>query len=152
MYLCAIDVDSPYLPQLRALYERSFPANERRTLEDLFAQIQEGEIVGVVGESGSGKSMTAMAIAGLLRRHDMEKKGEIIFEGKELLHASRAEVREYQGDDIGMIFQEPMTSLNPVFTIGQQLDEVTFIHKPDATKEELVELAYEEFRMTVESN
>lgn len=105
-----------------------------------------GEIVGIVGESGSGKSMTAMAIASLLRRHDMEKKGEIIFEGKELLHASRSEVRKYQGDDIGMIFQEPMTSLNPVKRIGWQVEESLRIHRPDMTKKERYQKAIESLR------
>ena len=105
-----------------------------------------GEIVGIVGESGSGKSMTAMAIAGLLRRHDMEKKGEIIFEGKELLHASRSEVRKYQGDTIGMIFQEPMTSLNPVKRIGWQVEESLRIHRPGLSKQERYQKAIESLR------
>ena len=60
-----------------------------RVVNNVNLTLSKGEIVGIVGESGSGKSMTAMAIAGLLRRHDMEKKGELIFEGQELLHASR---------------------------------------------------------------
>ena len=73
-----------------------------RVVNNFNLELSKGEIVGIVGESGSGKSMTAMAVAGLLRRHDMEKQGEILFEGKELLHASRSEVRKYQGDDIGI--------------------------------------------------
>ena len=74
-----------------------------------------GEIVGLVGESGSGKSMTALAIAGLLSRHDMKKTGEILFEGTDLLHCERSFLRELQGNDISVVFQEPMTSLNPVY-------------------------------------
>lgn len=117
-----------------------------RVVNNFNLELSKGEIVGIVGESGSGKSMTAMAIAGLLRRHDMEKKGEIIFEGKELLHASRAEVREYQGDDIGMIFQEPMTSLNPVKRIGWQVEESLRIHRPDMSKEERYQRAIDSLR------
>ena len=88
-----------------------------------------GEIVGVVGESGSGKSMSALAIAGLLSRKDMKKKGRILFEGEELLTASRSRLREIQGDDIGIIFQEPMTSLNPVKKVGWQIEEALRIHR-----------------------
>lgn len=108
---------------------------------DLNLSVNKGEIVGIVGESGSGKSMTAMAIAGLLRRHDMEKTGEILFEGEELLHASRVTLRKYQGNDISIIFQEPMTSLNPVKKIGWQVEETLRIHRPELTKEERYEKA-----------
>ncbi len=117
-----------------------------RVVKDFNLELFKGEIVGIVGESGSGKSMTAMAIAGLLRRRDMEKQGEIIFEGKELLHASRAEVRRYQGNAIGMIFQEPMTSLNPVKRIGWQVEESLRIHRPEMSKEERYQRAIASLR------
>lgn len=91
-------------------------------------EMEAGEIVGIVGESGSGKTMTALAIAGLLNRHDMKKSGKIIFEGKELLGCRRGELRSLQGNDISMIFQEPMTSLNPVKRIGWQVEESLKIH------------------------
>lgn len=115
-------------------------------VNDVNLQLKKGEIVGIVGESGSGKSMTAMAIAGLLRRHDMKKTGEILFEGKELLNASRAELRKYQGNDISIIFQEPMTSLNPVKKIGWQVEESLKIHRPDMSKEERYKRAIESLR------
>ncbi len=105
-----------------------------------------GEIVGIVGESGSGKSMTAMAIAGLLRRHDMKKSGEIIFEGTELLNAKRSIVRQYQGNDISMVFQEPMTSLNPVKRIGWQVEESLRLHHPEMPKQERYDKAIESLR------
>ena len=83
-------------------------------VSDVDLTLSEGEILGLVGESGSGKSMTAHAIAGLLSRHDMKKTGEILFDGKNLLTCPREELRKIQGNDISVIFQEPMTSLNPV--------------------------------------
>ncbi|MBE5876705.1 MAG: ABC transporter ATP-binding protein [Lachnospiraceae bacterium] len=115
-------------------------------VEDVCLQVSTGEIVGIVGESGSGKSMTAMAIAGLLRRHDMKKSGEIIFEGEELLHASRSLLRKYQGNDISIVFQEPMTSLNPVKRIGWQVEESLRIHHPQMSKEERYQRAIESLR------
>jgi len=102
--------------------------------------LEEGDIVGIVGESGSGKTMSALAICGLLSRHDMEKRGQILFQGKELLTCSRQEMRELQGDDIAIIFQEPMTSLNPVKKIGWQVEEALRIHT-NLTKEERYERA-----------
>ncbi len=107
-----------------------------RVVHDVSFSLDEGEILGIVGESGSGKSMTAMAIAGLLKRHDVEKKGTIFFEGAELLHASRAQLRKIQGNAIGIIFQEPMTSLNPVKRIGWQVEESLKIHRPDMSRGE----------------
>ena len=101
-------------------YDHDLP---ERVVNDLNMKLDEGEILGIVGESGSGKSMTAMAIAGLLKRHDMKTEGEILFEGEELLHAKRDTLRQYQGNEISIVFQEPMTSLNPVKRIGWQVEE-----------------------------
>lgn len=107
---------------------------------DFNLQLHEGEMVGIVGESGSGKSMTALAIAGLLSRHDMKKRGQILFEGTDLLTCERQQLRGIQGKEIGMVFQEPMTSLNPVRRIGWQVEESLRIHT-DMTKEECYEKA-----------
>lgn len=105
-------------------------------VNDVSFELDEGELLGLVGESGSGKSMTALAIAGLLSRHDMKKTGEILFEGKDLLTCPRGELRAIQGNEIGMIFQEPMTSLNPVKKIGWQVGESLRIHT-ELSKEEI---------------
>ena len=95
---------------------------------DFNLELKPGEIVGLVGESGSGKSMSALAIAGLLSRRDMRKKGQILFEGLDLLTCERSQLRKIQGNEISMIFQEPMTSLNPVKRIGWQIEESLRIH------------------------
>ena len=101
-----------------------------------------GEIVGLVGESGSGKSMSALAIAGLLSRRDMHKRGQILFDGLDLLTCERSKLRKIQGNEISMIFQEPMTSLNPVKRIGWQIEESLRIHT-ELNKEERYQKAIE---------
>lgn len=97
-------------------------------VHDLDMDICRGEILGIVGESGSGKSMTALAVAGLLNRHDMSKSGHIIYDGKDILNCPRDEIRKLQGSKIGMIFQEPMTSLDPAKKIGWQIEESLRLH------------------------
>ena len=106
-------------------YDHELP---ERVVKDFDLILNRGDRVGIVGESGSGKSMSALAIAGLLNRHDMSKKGEILFDGKNLLTLKRGELRQYQGKDIAIIFQEPMTSLNPVKKIGWQVEESLRLH------------------------
>ena len=104
-------------------------------VHDLNLAIKEGEMIGIVGESGSGKTMTALAIAGLLPRHGMQKSGEIQFQNTDLLHCDRKKLRSIQGKDITMVFQEPMTSLNPVKKIGWQVEECLRVHT-ELTKSE----------------
>ncbi len=98
-------------------------------VKDISFQVDEGEIVGIVGESGSGKSMTAHAIMGLIQRSAVEVTGKAEFEGADLLKMSRAELRGYQGEELSIIFQEPMTSLNPTMRIGKQVEEALYIHR-----------------------
>ncbi|MGQ9630624.1 MAG: ABC transporter ATP-binding protein [bacterium] len=92
--------------------------------------IRKGETLGVVGESGCGKSVTALSIMRLIPRpHGRIESGEIIFKGEDLLKKGEDEMRRIRGRDISMIFQEPMTSLNPVFTVGFQIAEVFELHR-----------------------
>jgi microcin C transport system ATP-binding protein len=106
------------------------PAGEVPAVRHVALDIQKGETVGLVGESGSGKSVTALSILQLLpypiARHP---SGSIRFQGQELLGAAEATLRQVRGNRIAMIFQEPMTSLNPLHTIEKQINEVLFVHK-----------------------
>lgn len=108
---------------------------------DFDLHMDEGEIVGLVGESGSGKSMSALAIAGLLSRKEITKRGSIIFNGIDILNCDRKTMRSIQGDDIAMIFQEPMTALNPLKRIGWQVEESLRIHKKEMSADKRRELA-----------
>ena len=91
--------------------------------------LEAGKVLGVVGESGSGKSVSAMSVLRLLDGNGYIESGEIIFDGKELTRLPLTEMYKIRGNDISVIFQEPMTSLNPVFTVKQQLSEPLIIHQ-----------------------
>lgn len=106
-----------------------------RSVDGVSFSVAKGETLGVVGESGCGKSITSMSIMQLIEKPGKIINGEIIFKGEDLLKKSTEEMRKIRGKEIAMIFQEPMTSLNPVYTIGQQITEALLIHE-DITKEE----------------
>lgn len=97
-------------------------------------QIEDGKTVCIVGESGSGKSITSLSIMQLLEESGKITQGEIIFEGKNLLEFTEKDMRAIRGKDISMIFQEPMTSLNPSYTVGYQVDEVLKLHQKNLNK------------------
>lgn len=104
-------------------------------IEDVSFQIKPGETLGIVGESGCGKSVTSLSIMRLLGHKGRIRKGQILFQNRDLVQLSEAEMREIRGNEISMIFQEPMTSLNPVFTIGHQLIEGIRLHQNMSRKE-----------------
>ncbi len=102
--------------------------------------LDRGGTIGIVGESGCGKSVTSLSVMGLIPQPPGKiEGGEIIFEGRNLLELDEAEMRHIRGNDISMIFQEPMTSLNPVLTIGRQVSEVFMVHKGMSRREALDE-------------
>ena len=101
----------------------------RAVIRDINVKVNAGETVAIVGESGSGKSVTALSTMRLLPAGRARCEGRILLEGRDLLQASEAEMRSVRGSTIGMIFQEPMTSLNPVFTIGNQVAEALVLHR-----------------------
>ncbi len=100
-----------------------------RAVEGLSFSIDAGETVAVVGESGCGKSVTSMSILRLIQEPPGKIAGEIRFQGRNLLELSDAEMRKLRGNDISMIFQEPMTSLNPVLSVGKQIGETLKLHQ-----------------------
>ncbi|MCI8376581.1 MAG: ABC transporter ATP-binding protein [Lachnospiraceae bacterium] len=99
-----------------------------KAVDDVSFAIDEGEVLAVVGESGSGKSVTSLSIMGLLQDPGRVDGGEILFHGEDLLTKSKKEMQEIRGNRISMIFQEPMTSLNPVYRIKDQLMESIMLH------------------------
>ncbi len=101
---------------------------DKDAVKGISLTMQQGEILGLVGESGSGKTVTAMALAGLLGKKKTEISGKILFEGNDLLQATREQVRALRGKDIAIVFQEPMSSMDPVMRIGLQIEEPLLIH------------------------
>src|SRR5256884_1954156 len=108
-----------------------FPTREGlvRAVDGVSFHLDRGELLGLVGESGCGKSMTALSVMRLVPPPGKITAGEILFEGRNLLKLSNREMRDVRGDDIAMIFQDPMTSLNPVFTVGEQIAEALRLHR-----------------------
>ncbi len=100
-----------------------------RAVDDVSFYLGCGELLGLVGESGCGKSMTALSIMRLIAAPGKIVGGEILFAGRNLLSLSNAAMRDVRGNDIAMIFQDPMTSLNPVFTVGEQIAEALRLHR-----------------------
>ena len=100
-----------------------------RAVDGVSFYLDRGELLGLVGESGCGKSMTALSVMRLIAPPGKIVGGEILFDGKDLLKFSDSEMRQMRGDDIAMIFQDPMTSLNPVYTVGEQIAEALRLHR-----------------------
>lgn len=140
----SVNSRSPLL-QVRNL-DISFQRDEEAALhavKGISWDMHEGETLAVVGESGSGKSVSALALTRLLPRPPLcEIKGEVFYNGTNLLGLNSRELRQYRGREIAYIFQEPATSLNPVFTVGYQIEEALKLHFPELKnrKERIVEL------------
>lgn len=116
-----------------------------KAVNDVSYSLDSGKTIGIVGESGSGKSVSAMSILQLLDGNGYIAEGEVIFEGKDLTKLSQQEMYSIRGNKISVIFQEPMTSLNPVFTVKRQLSEPFIIHQKMSKKEaekKAVEMLY----------
>lgn len=111
-------------------------APDRYAVNGVSFRVDDGEILGLVGESGSGKTVTAMAVTGLLPRRKCVYTGEILLNGKDIYHCSRNELRQLQGTDMAVIFQQPMSAFDPVMKIGPQVEESLLVHCPEMSPEE----------------
>ena len=113
-------------------------SGEVQAVRGVSFQVQKGEILGIVGESGSGKSVTSMSVLRLLADTAVIKEGSsILFEGQDLIHLSKRELRKIRGEKISMIFQDPMSSLNPLIPVGKQVAEMMKEHHPEMSREQL---------------
>jgi peptide/nickel transport system ATP-binding protein len=119
---------------------------EVKAVNGVSFSVPSGRTLGIVGESGSGKSITSLSILRLIQSPGKIKSGKILFDGKDLLQLSEKDMRKIRGNEISMIFQEPMTSLNPVFTIGEQISEVYQIHR-NLSKREAKEKSIEMLKL-----
>ena len=111
------------------------PAGEVKVLDDVSFYVNEGEVLGVVGESGSGKSVTSYSLMGLIANPGKIIGGDLYFNGYHINEMSEKEMRKIRGNEVSIIFQDPMTSLNPVYTIGNQIMEVILLHTNKNKKE-----------------
>ncbi|MGO1371627.1 MAG: ABC transporter ATP-binding protein [Senegalia sp. (in: firmicutes)] len=102
--------------------------------------VEKGEVLGIVGESGSGKSVTSMSIMNLIKKPGKIKKGDIIFDGENINNYSKKKLRNIRGNEISMIFQDPMTSLNPVYTVGEQMVDILIKNKGLNKKQAIIEV------------
>ncbi len=106
-----------------------------KAVDGVSFSVEKGQTLGIVGESGCGKSVTCLTIMGLNAKVNTISSGEVLFKGEDILHTSASKLRDLRGNEIAMIFQDPMTSLNPVYTIGAQLVEAILLHR-DVTKKQ----------------
>jgi oligopeptide/dipeptide ABC transporter ATP-binding protein len=123
-------MSEPVLSIRDLVVEFETPAGNVRAADGVSYEVRPGETLGVVGESGCGKSMTALAALGLLPRPGRVRAGQVLLEGRDLLTLGRKALRAVRGKEIAMVFQDPMTSLHPAYTVGAQLAEAVRAHDP----------------------
>ena len=138
---------SDYLVEIKNEHLSFFtPAGEVKALNDVSLHLSDGEVLGIVGESGSGKSVTSYSLMGITADPGKLLSGTIEFNGHHIEQMSEKEMRKIRGKEVSMIFQDPMTSLNPVYTIGNQLEEAILLHT-DKSRKEARERAIELLRL-----
>jgi len=103
-------------------------------VDDVSFNVKRGQTLGIVGESGCGKSVTSLSVMRLIQKPGKIESGKVVFKGQNLLELSDDKMRQIRGNEIAMIFQEPMTSLNPVYTIGDQIEEAILLHQKELSK------------------
>lgn len=116
-------------------------------VDDVSFSVKKGQTLGIVGESGCGKSVTSLSIMRLIQKPGSIEAGQVNFKDQDLLGVSEEKMRTIRGNEIAMIFQEPMTSLNPVYTIGDQIEEAILLHQKDLSKTQAREKAIEMLRL-----
>ncbi len=116
-------------------------------VDDVSFTVKKGQTLGIVGESGCGKSVTSLSVMGLIQKPGNVESGKILFKGQDLLALPESKMRAIRGNEIAMIFQEPMTSLNPVFTIGDQIEEAILLHQKHLSKTQARERAIDMLRI-----
>ena len=122
-------------------------SGEVKAVRGVSFSVRKGESVGIVGESGSGKSVTSLSVMQLLAGTGRIVSGSVKLNGKELVGLSQKEMRSIRGKEVAMIFQDPMTSLNPLIPVGQQVGEMIWEHDRSLSKEERQKIVTELFRM-----
>ena len=134
--------DKPLLSVRNLQVNFASEAGTVHAVRDMNFDLYRGKTIGIVGESGSGKSVTSLAVMGLLDKNS-SVKGSVMYKGEELLTKTDLEMSELRGKNIAMVFQDPLSALTPVFSIGDQLKEALVIHNPDMTEEQIRERSIE---------
>ena len=120
-----------------------------KAVDGVSFSVKQGEILGIVGESGSGKSISCFSILGLVDEPGKVQADKISFNGRDLTKLTEQDMMKIRGKDISMIFQDPMTSLNPLYTIGRQIEEVLLLHDRQMTKQQRKKRCAELLRIAV---